>query len=111
MPTASHFVDGTKTLAEQETDLNDMEQLGAQKVTSYAESTKPAAGDKGNEALLQPVPFGQQPPPLELIALAAGDDVAKAIAAQVSQGKTVVFHETCWVESKETLVIGVRKQK
>lgn len=109
MPVTSHFVDGSKILADQETALNFMEQFTASKVISYAESAKSSAGIKGNEAILEPVPFGQQPPPLELIAVAAGDDVAKAITDQVSQGKTIVFHETCWVESNETLVIGVRK--
>ena len=111
MPTTSHFVDGKNTLAQQQDTLNFMEQFTASKVITYGKNTQPSAGLKVNEAILLPVPFGQQPPPLELVAVAAGDDVAKVIAAQVSQGKSDVFHETCWVENQETMVLGVRKAK
>ncbi len=96
MPTTSHFVDGKNTLSQQQDTLNFMEQFTASKIISYGSSELTV-----NEAILLPVPFGQQPPPLELKAIAPGD--------QVSQGESIVFRETCWVESKETIVIGIRK--
>lgn len=108
MPTTSQSVDGKKTLPDQQDALNFMEQFAASKVIAYGESAQSTATLKVNEAVLLPVPFGQQPPPLALIAVAAGDDAAKIIAAQIALGKTVVFHETCWVENKETVVVGVR---
>lgn len=108
MATHSHFVDGKKAIADQQDTLNFMEQFAAAKVITYGESAQSTATLKVNEAVLMPVPFGQQPPQLVLIAVAAGDDVAKIISAQIALGKTVVFHETCWVENKETVVVGVR---
>ena len=96
MPTTSHFVDGKNTLSQQQDALNFMEQFTASKIISYS-SSEPAV----NEAILLPVPFGEQPPPLELRAIAPGD--------QVSPADSIVFHETCWVESRETVVIAIRK--
>ena len=96
MPTTSHFVDGKNTLSQQQDTLNFMEQFTASRIISYG-SSEPVV----NEAILLPVPFGQQPLPLELRAVTAGD--------QVIPGDSIVFHETCWVESKQTVVIGTRK--
>jgi hypothetical protein len=109
MATHSHFVDGKKTIADQQDTLNFMEQFAAAKVITYGESPQSTADLKVNEAVLMPVPLGQQPPAIELIAVPAGGDVAAIIAAQIAAGKTVVFHEKCWVENKETVVVGVRK--
>jgi len=109
MPTTSHVVDGKNTLSQQQDALNSMEQFTASKVITYGKAAQSSADLNVNEAILLPVPFGQQPPSLELIAVAAGDEVAKILAGQMSQGKTIVFHETCWVENKETMVVGLRK--
>jgi hypothetical protein len=109
MPATSHLVDGKKTLLDQQDTLNFMEQFAASKVITYRESPQSTVDFKGNEAALMPVPFGQQPRSLELIAVAADVNVAKVISDQVSQGMLIVFHETCWVENKETTVVGVRK--
>lgn len=109
MPTTSHFLDGKNTLEQQQDALNFMEQFTASKVITYGQSAQSSGDLKVNEAVLMPVPFGHQPPSLELIAVAAGDDVAKVIADKVSQGRTILFHETCWVESKETMIVGLRK--
>ncbi len=109
MPTTSHVVDGKNTLPQQQDALNFMEQFAASKVINYGKDTQSSGDLKGNEAILLAVPFGQQPPPLELIAVAAGDDVVQVFAGQMSQGKTIVFHETCWVENTETVVVGLRK--
>jgi hypothetical protein len=98
MPTTSHFVDGKNTLAQQQDALNFMEQFTASRIISYG-SSEPAV----NEAILLPVLFGQQPLPLELRAVTAG------AGEQVINGDSIVFHETCWVESKQTVVIGIRK--
>ncbi len=109
MPETSHVVDGKKNLPAQQDMLNFMEQFAASKLIAYGESPRSTADLKRNNAVLMPVPFGQQPPPLELIAVAAGTDLAKVISDQVSQGKIIVFHEICWVDNEETPVVGVRK--
>jgi hypothetical protein len=96
MPATSHFVDGKNSLSQQQDTLNFMEQFTASKIIAYS-SSEPTA----NEAILLPVPFGQQPPPLELRTVMPGD--------QASPDDSIVFQETCWVEGRATVVTGVRK--
>jgi hypothetical protein len=107
--THTHFVDGKKNLADQQDALDFMEQFSAAKVITYFASPHSPDPLKVNEAVLTPVPLGEQPPEIELVAVPAGGNVAAIITAQIAAGKTIVFHEKCWVESKETVVIGVRK--
>lgn len=107
--TVTQSVDGKKTIADQADTLNFVELFTASKVITYGESPQSTATVKANDAVFVPAPFGHQPPAIELIAVPADGDVAAIIAAQIAAGKTVVFHEKCWVENKETVVVGVRK--
>ena len=109
MATHKHLVDGGQTLDQQEQALNFMEQISFAKVITYAESSVTGTtGLTANEAVLDDVPIGQQPGPLHLEAVNDETQAAKVISDQVKAGKTVVFHEKAFVESKETIVLGFR---
>lgn len=109
--TAVHkqLVDGGQTLAQQEQTLNFMEQVTFAKVITYAKSSRTSvAGLTANEAALEDVPIGQQPPPLHLEAVNNDTQASAVISGQVKKGKTVVFHERAFVESVEKIVMGFR---
>jgi hypothetical protein len=106
IPVHTHEVDGTQALDAQQNALQFMEQSDFSKVVSY--SQKPSAGATANEASLQDVPIGSQPPPLTLLALAAGSDSAATIAQQEKSGKNVAFQGQAFVSGKVQLVIGFR---
>jgi hypothetical protein len=102
------LIDGQQDLAAQERALNFAEQAGFAKVISYAKSTAPPTGTTPNEAVLQDVPIGQQPPALHLEAIDVNGDATPIITAQLKAGKVVVFHDICSVGGKDQMVLGFR---
>lgn len=103
------LVDGKQALDEQERALNFIEQATFAKVISYAKSTENAApGTTPNEAILQDVPVGQQPGPLQLAAVNVGDDATPVVTKQLQAGKMVVFHDIAYVSGKPQMVFGFR---
>jgi hypothetical protein len=100
-PTHSHLVDGTQDLGAQQNALQFMEQADFSKVVSYLE--KPEAGPTANEAILQDVPIGSQPPPLTLVAVPAGSS-----APVPSAGQTVAFQGQAFISGTLQLVVGFR---
>jgi hypothetical protein len=105
-PAQTHLVDGTQALHAQQNALQFMEQAGFSKVVGYVQ--KPSAGATANEATLQDVPFGSQPAPVTLVALAVGMDPATTITAQHQAGKNVAFQGQAFVSSVLQLVLGFR---
>ncbi len=89
------LVDGKQTLIQQEIALNYLEQSSFAKVTAYAKSSGNVPPDCANEAVLEDVPIGEQPPHLHL-ADANGAAGAKA------------FEGVAFVESAEKLILGFR---
>jgi hypothetical protein len=109
MATQKKLIDGQQDLAAQERALNLEEQGMFAKVTGYAKAAAPPAGTTPNEAVLEDVPIGQQPPSLHLEATAVGGDASAIVSAQTQAGKAVVFQGTCSVGGKDQLVLGFRQ--
>jgi len=106
LPVQTQLVDGTQALDAQERALQFIEQAGFSKVIGYAK--KPSAGPTANEASLEDVPIGSQPPPLSLIALAVGTDTGATIHLQHQAGKSLGFQGEAFVSSQLKLVLGFR---
>jgi hypothetical protein len=107
IPVHTNEVDGTQALDAQERALQFMEAAEFSKVISY--SQKPSTGaPANNEASLQDVPIGSQPPPLILVALAVGSNPAATIAQQEQAGKSLAFQGQAFVSSALKLVLGFR---
>jgi hypothetical protein len=106
IPVHAHEVDGTQPLDAQERALQFMEAAEFSRVVSY--SQQPSAGATANEASLQDVPMGNQPPPLSLIALAVGADTTATIDHQQQNGKTLAFQGEAFISSQLQLVLGFR---
>ena len=104
MGTTKQLVDGQQALGAQEQALNFMEQAQFAQVTSYVKSSTGTA----NEATLQDVPIGQQPPPLHLEALGTNDNTAPVIANQQQSGRTLVFKGVGLVSGQEQTILGFR---
>jgi len=108
MAQQTQLVDGQNALDAQENALNEAEQMLAAKVIQYAKKTSGAApGTTPNEAVLQDVPIGQQPPPLHLKAIDATSD--PSLAAAHRAGLTLVFQGNAYVSGVEKLVLGFRQ--
>ena len=102
-------VDGKQTLNQQEMALNFMEQVSFAKVISYSESPGAHGANLSvNEAVLDDVPIGEQPPALHLEAVDLNGDAASVIANQLAQGHNVIFHDTAFVDGVEKTVMGFR---
>jgi len=106
VPVHTREVDGTQALDAQERALQFIEEADFAKVVSYSQD--PGAGATANEASLQDVPIGSQPPPLSLVALAVGSDPAATITQQEQGGKNLAFQGEAFVSSKLQLVLGFR---
>jgi hypothetical protein len=106
IPVRTELVDGAQTLGEQQNALQFMEQSLFAKVVSY--SQKAGASTPANEAKLQDVPIGSQPPALSLVALAAGSDPSATITQQEQQGKSLVCQGDAFVSSQLQLVLVFR---
>jgi G3E family GTPase len=102
-------VDGKQTLEQQEMALTFMEQISFAKAISYSKipAVQPA-NLTVNEAVLDDVPIGQQPPALHLEAVDANGDPAAVIAKHLAQGQNIIFHDTAFVEGAEMTVLGFR---
>jgi hypothetical protein len=107
--TTKKLIDGQQDLAAQERALNLLEEAMFAKVTSYAKAVAPPAGAAPNEAVLEDVPIGKQPPPLHLEAIAVGGDTSAIVSAQTKAGNAMVFQGTCSVGGKDQLVLGFRQ--
>jgi hypothetical protein len=107
IPVHTHEVDGTQALDGQQNALQFMEQTDFAKVVSYAQKPTTAA-PTNNEASLQNVPIGSQPPALILVALPIGSDPAATIAQQEKGGKSVAFQGQAFVSGALQLVVGFR---
>lgn len=109
MATNQQLVDGSLSLDQQQQSLQFFEQVSFAKLIDYTKSgSNSNGGPPANQATFQDVPFGQQPPPIQLQAAKDDNDAASIMAAQVKAGKTIVFHATVFVGGKETIVIGFR---
>jgi hypothetical protein len=109
MSTHKEPVNGQQTVQQQEQALNFMEQITFTKVISYGEKPgKQPAGATVNEAVLDDVPIGQQPPPLHLEAVDPSANAAAVISAQLASGKMVIFHDKAFVGGAEQIVLGFR---
>lgn len=96
-------VDGSKSLAEQQTAINYAEQLNNSQLVSYQKGPIPA-----NIATLQDAPLGQNIPPLLLIEVPIATSVGTIVATQLATGKQLVFYSAVYVKSIETKVAGFR---
>ncbi len=102
-------VDGKQTLGQQEMALNFMEQISFAKVISYSKRPAEQSADLTvNEAVLDDVPIGRQPPALHLEAIDAKGDPAAVIAGHLAQGHNIIFHDTAFVDGTEKIVLGFR---
>jgi len=63
---------------------------------------------KTNVATFEDVPLGVSVPDLVLVEVPAGQNAVSIIADQLSQGKTIVFHERVFVSGVEKEVLGFR---
>jgi hypothetical protein len=90
-------IDGSKSIDQQERDLNFVEQARCAKVTKYA---KGSAG-KSNDATIEFLSLSEpQPPPLHLMLAQPG--------ASAGPGAQVIFQANVYVEGVEKRVIGYR---
>lgn len=97
-------VDGSKSLAEQQTAINYAEQLNNSQLISYHKGSSPT-----NIATFQDVPLGQNIPPLLLIEVPIATSIGTIVATQLATGKHLVFfYSTVYVQSVETKVAGFR---
>lgn len=92
-------VDGSKSLADQQSAIRYAEQANNARLTSYEEGTAP-----NNTATLTDVPLGEAIKPLTLIA----SPTAQVIADQKASGKELVFNNAVYVDGKEVNVAGFR---
>lgn len=104
MGNTTQSVDGQQPLDAQERALNLMEQTQFAQVISYSKG----ASGTSNDAVLQDVPIGQQPPPLHLEALAPNGETAPVIASQQHAGRKLVFQGSGFVSGKEQMILGFR---
>lgn len=101
------LVDGQGALDDQENALNMAEQMIAARVIQYAKKASGAApGTTPNEAVLEDVPIGQQPPPLSLKAMDVTSDPSQA--SPPKPGQILVFHDIAYVSGVEKQVLGFR---
>lgn len=96
-------VDGSKSLAEQQTTINYAEQTNNTQLVSYQKGPAPA-----NFATLQNVPLGQNIPPLLLVEVPTAASIGSMVAAQLATGKHLVFYSAVYVKSVEAKVAGFR---
>jgi|GEM_PF-2426279 len=108
MAVTKQLVDGTQTLTQQEIALNYLEQSFFAKVTAYAACSSNVPPACANEAALEDVPMGQQPPPLHLEMADVNGNAAPIVAAQANAGKAPVFQEVGFVEAARKLIIAFR---
>jgi hypothetical protein len=101
-------VDGKQPLPQQEVSLRFLEENQFAKVTAYAKASGSSAANPANEAVLEDVPFGQQPPSLHLEMVDVNGDPAPVVAAQNQDGKKPIFRGVGFVESVEKLILGFR---
>lgn len=96
-------VDGSKTLADQESAISYAEQANGAQLISYQKGPSPA-----NYATLQDVPLGQGIPPLVLVAVPIATSIGSIVATQLAAGKHLIFYSAVYVASVETMVAGFR---
>jgi hypothetical protein len=108
MAAYSELVDGKKTLADQESHLNGLEQVGFSKVTKYAKQTTGAVtGTPLNEAALDDAPAGLQL--LYLDSVNVGTSTVAVIAKHKTAGRDLVFSGTAYVSGADKMVLGFRQ--
>lgn len=102
-----YIVDGSRALADQENDLNGVEQLTLRTTTAYAKHTGAPAGTAKNQASMDDATAAFHP--LYLAFLDVGASTAAVIAQQLSAGRNLVFTGTAYVAGAEKTVMGFRQ--
>lgn len=108
MATNRQLVNGNLKLAEQQQSLQFVEQMTFAQVIAYSKTSRNNAAGTANEAVLDDVPIGQQPPPIQLQAAKDEAEAAKITSDQIAAHRTIVFHSVVSVTGKDTIVIGFR---
>lgn len=98
-------VDGNTDLAAQQNQLGFAENVGFAKVISYVRAAPPAPAHF-NLATFEDRDITVVPPPLSLIALAAGQTPQSVIAQ--NPGKALVFTSDIWVSGVIKKIVGIR---
>lgn len=96
-------VDGSQSLAEQQTAINYAEQTKNTQLIAYQKGPAPA-----NLAALQDVPLGENISPLLLVEVPIATAIGSIVATQLAAGKHLVFYGAVYVKSVETKVAGFR---
>ena len=104
-----HLIEGGKTLQEQETTLNFIEQVTFAQVVNYTKMPDVQGKPKANQAVAQDVPIGEQPTDLKLFMVTPQQTAVQILLAQVQQGMGIVFQQPVYVKNKEEIVLGFRK--
>ena len=108
MAAYSKMRDGKRALADQENDLNGLEQFGFSKVTKYEKQTTGAgAGTPMNEATLDDAPAGY--PSLYLDSVDVGASTTAVIAKHKAAKRALIFSDTAYVSGAEKTVLGFRQ--
>lgn len=103
----SEMVDGNKVLAEQENDLNTLEELGRSIVTKYIKQTTGAvAGTPLNQATLD---RGPRVHPLYLDSVDVGASTATVIAKHKAANRGLIFSDTAYVSAADRTILGFRQ--
>lgn len=97
MSQLTELIDGSKSIDQQENDLNFLEQARIAKVVSYSKGTSGTTNQVGLQFLTLSEP---QPPPLSLSPAGQGGP---------PPGCTVVFQSSVFVEGVEKDIVGSRQ--
>jgi hypothetical protein len=101
-------IDGKLALAEQENQLNGLEQIGFSKVTKYVKLTTGAvAGIPLNEASFDDAPAGLHL--LYLDSVDVGASTTAVIAKHKKAGRDLMFSGTAYVSGADKTVLGFRQ--
>lgn len=96
-------VDGTLSLKEQRDAIRFAERKDNLKLVSYEKRTAVA-----NHATLEKVPPGQAIPELVLVEVTENTPIGSVVAAQLTQGKHLIFYGPLFVSGREAKVAGLR---
>jgi hypothetical protein len=101
------IIDGKQSLAAQRFTLIETEQLENAELVRMSKMTEPSAEKKNRVSFLD-LPLGVEIPELVLIEVLPGDNMASIIAAQLADGRNLIFTSTMFVEGRDARVAAFR---